>query len=272
MRNSKVLNRLRADKPVLMCSVNMGINTMGVEMAGKIGFQAVWLDMEHRSYTWREMETLIMAARLGGADAMVRIRKQEGYATFLRPLQEGASGIMVPHVRSAEEAARWVEFGKYGPTGRRGLENVMRDADLGLTDTATYVEHALRETFLVIQIEDIEAVEAVDEIAAVPGYEILFVGPSDLSNGYGVIGQLRHPKVMAAIEKVAEAAARHGKWWGLPVTDAEEAAEFAEMGGRFFNIGGDFGWIRSNMIRVRDAFVKEFGDLESTADAAAGTY
>ena len=261
MRNSKVLARLRADKPVLMANISMGVNTMAVEMVGLLGFHAVWLDMEHRSFTWREMEMLIMAARLGNTDALVRIRKQEGYATFLRPLQEGASGMMVPHVRSPEEAARWVEYGKYGPTGRRGLENVMRDADMGLAETVPYIEHANRETFLALQIEDVEAVEAVDEIAAVPGYDILFVGPADLSNGYGVIGQTRHPKVMKAIETVAAAAARHGKWWGMPVTGVEEAAAFAKMGGRFFNFGGDYGWIRAGLTQTRDAFANHF-DLE----------
>lgn len=259
MRTSKVLARLRAGKTVLMTNISMGVNTMAVEMAGRLGFHAIWLDMEHRSFTWREMEMLIMAARLGDSDAMVRIRKQEGYASFLRPLQEGASGMMIPHVRSPEEAARWVEYGKYGPVGRRGLENVMRDADMGLVDTAPYIAHASRETFLALQIEDIEAVEAVDEIAAVPGYEILFAGPGDLSNGYGVIGQPRHPKVMQAIEKVATAAARHGKWWGLPVTGVEEAARFAKAGGRFFNFGSDYGWIRDGLTQTRAAFADCFG-------------
>ena len=259
MRTSKVLARLRAGKPVLITNISMGVNTMAVEMAGRLGFHAIWLDMEHRSFTWREMEMLIMAARLGDSDAMVRIRKQEGYASFLRPLQEGASGMMIPHVRSPEEAARWVEYGKYGPVGRRGFENVMRDADMGLVDSAPYIEHANRETFLALQIEDTEAVEAVDEIAAVPGFEVLFAGPGDLSNGYGVIGQPRHPKVMQAIEKVAAAAARHGKWWGLPVTGVEEAAAFAKMGGRFFNFGGDYGWIRAGLTQTRAAFADRFG-------------
>ncbi|MGI6098179.1 MAG: 4-hydroxy-2-oxovalerate aldolase [Lentisphaerae bacterium] len=259
MRKSKVLARLRADKPVLMTNISMGVNTMAVEMAGLLGFHAVWLDMEHRSFTWRETEMLVMAARLGDLDALVRIRKQEGYVTFQRPLQEGAAGLMVPHVRSPEEAARWVEYGKYAPVGRRGFENVMRDADMGLVDSADYLGHANRETFLALQIEDIEAVEAVDEIAAVPGFEILFVGPGDLSNGYGVIGQARHARVMQAIERVAAAAARHGKWWGLPVTGVDEAARFAAMGGRFFNIGSDYGWIRTGLTQVRDAFAERFG-------------
>ena len=166
--------------------------------------------------------------------------------------------MMVPHVRSPEEAVRWVEYGKYGPTGRRGLENVMRDADMGLAETVPYIEHVNRETFLALQIEDVEAVEAVDEIAAVPGYEILFAGPADLSNGYGVTGQTRHPKVMQAIEKVATAAARHGKWWGMPVASIEEAATFAEMGGRFFNFGGDYSWIRNGLKQTCDAFVSRF--------------
>lgn len=259
MRNSKVLARLRADNPVLMTNISMGVNPMGVEMAGLLGYHAVWLDMEHRPFTWEDMEKLVMAARLGDMDAMVRIRKQEGYATFLRPLQEGASGMMIPHVRSPGEAERWVEFGKYAPVGRRGFENVMRDADMGLVDSAAHIEHANRETFLVLQIEDVEAVEAVDEIAAVPGFEILFAGPGDLSNGYSVIGQPRHAKVMRAIERIAAAAEKHGKWWGMPVAGVEEAARFQGMGGRFFNIGGDYGHIRAGLTKVRDEFAARFG-------------
>ena len=92
-----------------------------------------------------------------------------------------------------------------------------------------------------------------------PGYEVLFAGPGDLSNGYGVTGRPRHPKVMQAIEKVAAAAARHGKWWGLPVADAGEAAAFAEMGGRFFNFGSDYGWIRAGLAQTRAAFADRFG-------------
>ncbi len=260
MRHSKVLARLRADQPVMMCSVTMGVSAMTAEMAGLFGFHAVWLDMEHRPLTWREVETLIMGTRLGDTDAVVRIRKEEGYATFMRPLQDGASGLMVPHVRSAGEAARWVEYARYAPQGRRGLENVMRDADMGLATTADYLAHTSRETFLILQIEDLEAIAALDEIAAVPGYDILFVGPADLSHGYGVTGELRHPKVQAAIEEVAAAAARHGKWWGLPVSSVDDAARYIDLGGRFFNFGGDYGWIRSGMQQVSRAFGERFGN------------
>ena len=129
MRKSKVLARLRADKPVLMTNISMGVNTMAVEMAGLLGFHAVWLDMEHRSFTWRETEMLVMAARLGDLDALVRIRKQEGYVTFQRPLQEGAAGLMVPHVRSPETAAApegAVERGAFGAPSAYALESGAR--------------------------------------------------------------------------------------------------------------------------------------------------
>lgn len=259
MRTSKVLARLRADKPVLMASMSLGVNTIGTELAGRLGYHAVWLDMEHRSFTWRDMESLIMAARLGETDAVVRIRKQEGYATFMRPLQEGAAGLMIPHVRSAKEATQCVEFAKYPPVGRRGLETVMRDAAMGLADVGEYIKHANKETFLVLQIEDVEAVEAADEIIAVPGFDVVFVGPADLANGYGVAGQMRHPKVMAAITKIAELCARHGKWWGLPVPNMEDAKEMVALGGRFFNFVSDYGSIRSELQRVRNDFNQIFG-------------
>lgn len=259
MRRSKVIARLKADKPVMMVNISMGVNPMAVEMAGKMGAHAVWLDMEHRSFTWQDVQMLIMAARLGDVDATVRVRKQEGYATIHRPLQEGAGGIIVPHVRSAKEAATWVEYGKFAPVGRRGFENVMPDADLGMADSTAYMKHANTETFITLQIEDVEAVEAADEIASVPGFDVIFVGPGDLSVGYGVTGETRHPKVMKAIEKVAAAAANHGKQWGLPVMNMTDAKTFADMGGRFFACGGDYGWILRGMKQARDEFEAAFG-------------
>jgi 4-hydroxy-2-oxoheptanedioate aldolase len=103
------------------------------------------------------------------------------------------------------------------------------------------VEHANREVFLVLQIEDKEAVERIDEIAAVPGFDLLFVGPGDLTLSYGLPMQFNHPQIEAAFDCVAQAAARHGKWWGTTSGTPEAAQKVLDRGGRMITAGGDHG-------------------------------
>jgi 4-hydroxy-2-oxoheptanedioate aldolase len=131
---------------------------------------------------------------------------------------------MVPHCRSVEEARTWVEWAKFPPLGKRGFDNAGADADYALADSLEYLKHGNEETFLALQIEDKEAVDCVDEIAAVEGVDLLFVGPADLTISYGVPMQKEHPLVQGAIDKVANATAKAGKWWGT-VTNTPEAAQ-----------------------------------------------
>jgi len=259
MRRSKILEKLRAGKPVLLNNVSLSPNPLGVEIAGKAGIDGVWIDMEHRPFSQREVAEMIAGARLGDTDAMVRIRKGEGYTSFFRPLEDGAAGIMVPHVASRAETEWVVRNSKYPPIGRRGVENVMPDADLSFAGTLEYMEHANRETFVAIQIEDVEALDVLDEMLAVKGWEIVFIGPADLTASMGITLQLEHPKFRDAVQKIADAAARHGKWWGLPVANAQAAAKYAEKGARFFNIGSDFGYLKQGFLNARAEFDKVFG-------------
>lgn len=254
MRRSKILEKLRAGKSVLLTNISLGPMAMAVEMAGRSGIDGVWIDMEHRPYGQREVAEMIAGARLGDTDAMVRIRKGEGYTSFFRPLEDGAAGIMVPHITTGEEAAWVARNSKFAPIGRRGVENVMQDADVGFANTMEYLAHANRETFVAIQIEDAEALDKLDDIAGTQGFEILFIGPADLSVSLGVPFQFDSPKYREAEAAVRKAAQKHGKWWGRPVADAKIAAAYAEQGARFFNIGGDYGFLRAGFANIRKSF------------------
>lgn len=258
MRKSKVLAKLRGDQPALLTNLSLSPSPLAVEMAGRVGIDGVWMDMEHRPFTQREIAGMIGGARLGDVDAMVRIRKGEGYTSFFRPLEDGAAGIMVPHIKTREEAEWVARNSKYPPIGRRGAENVMPDADLSFSDTLEYFEHANRETFVAIQIEDVEALDDLDGIAGTNGLEILFIGPGDLTLSMGIPLQTDHPLFLDAVQKIAAAAARHGKWWGLPVKDIESAVKYAEQGARVFNISGDFTFIKQGMTQIREDFDRAF--------------
>ncbi len=208
------------------------------EVIGRIGYDVIWFDMEHRDFNYDVIPALSLACRHTGIDLMVRVLKT-GYDAPMRALEFGANGLMVPHVRSAEEARQWVEWVRFPPLGKRGLDGVGTDADHGLAGTLDHIRHANREVFLALQVEDREAVESIDEIAAVPGFDLFFVGPADLTLSYGVPLQFDHPDVERAIDRVAAACARNGKWWGIPTGTPEAAQKMIDRGARLVTCGGD---------------------------------
>lgn len=259
MRKSKVLAKLRAGKCALMTNTSWGHSPLATGLAGKAGIDAVWIDAEHRAYNPREIEEICSAAHLADIDAAVRIRKGEGYTSFFRPLEDGAAGIIVPHVKTREETEWVVRNSKYPPMGRRGIETVTLDSDLGYADAVEYLAHANRETFVCIQIEDVEALSDLDGIVSTPGVDVLFIGPADLTGSMGIAFQFDHKEYKAAVERIAKTAAKHGKWWGLPVGDGAAAARYAAQGARFFNIGSDYALLRFGYENIRKDFDRSVG-------------
>jgi len=208
------------------------------EVIGKMGFDLIWLDLEHRAHGYDAIDPISLACRATGIDLMVRIPKAE-YGNPMRALECGAHGIMVPHCRSAEEARRWVRWSRYPPLGERGFDSVGADAEFGLSSPAQYLERSNRETFLVLQIEDRDALDHVEEIAAVEGVNVLFVGPADLSMSLGVPFQLDHPAMQSAIDRVANATAKAGIWWGTVTNSPAFAQQALDRGARMVTCAND---------------------------------
>ena len=146
---------------------------------------------------------------------------------------------MVPHCRSAEEARQWVQWVRHAPLGARGFDNAGADGEFTLADPLEYLRQGNEETFLALQIEEREAVECVEEIAAVKGVDLLFVGPADLTISYGVPMQFNHPSVQQAIDRVAGAARQAGIWWGMPTNTPEAAQEALDRGKRMVTCAND---------------------------------
>ncbi len=240
MTGSRVLRKLRAGGFVSAVGMSRVTDPWLAEVMGKIGYDVIWFDLEHRAFGDHVVDPISLACRATGIDLMVRIRKA-GYFSAMQALEFGANGLMIPHIRSAEEARQWVEWSRFPPLGKRGLDGSGADADFGLADTKTHLKHANEEVFLAFQIEDREAVDAIEEIAAVPGFDLFFVGPGDLSLSYGVPLEFDHPLLRRATERVAEAAQKHGKWWGIPTATPEKAQAALDLGARMIVAGGDHG-------------------------------
>lgn len=236
MRQSRVLRKLRAGEHVLAAAIGRVQEPWLAEVVGRLGYDVIWFDLEHRAISEAAIDPVALACRATDIDLMVRVRKS-GYDSAMRALEFGATGIMVPHIKSAAEARQWVEWAKFPPLGKRGLDGAGADAMFGLESGIDYLQAANRETFLMLQVEDREAVECAQEIANVPGVDLLFVGPGDLSLSYGVPFQPGHPLIVEACKRVDAATKTAGNWWGT-TSGTPEAAQIALDRGARFVVGG----------------------------------
>ncbi|MBP87217.1 MAG: 4-hydroxy-2-oxovalerate aldolase [Planctomycetaceae bacterium] len=236
MRKSKTLAKLRANQPVRMCALGHFIPAY-IRHAAHYGFDCIWLDLEHRAMSDREVQALLAYFHLFDIDCMLRAPTLEKTRLY-RYLEDGATGLMIPHVSTAEKAQMLVDAVKFPPIGDRGLDGAGLDSDFILAGGDDYVEAANRETFLVVQIETPEAVANIDEIAAVQGVDGLFIGPGDL--GLRIRRTKTELTLESAVEQVAASAKRHGKAWGCPAPAVKRARELRDQGAQLINYGGDF--------------------------------
>ena len=209
-----------------------------VELIASSGFDAVWICLEHKRVDPALVYSLIQACRLGGAEALVRV-KPSNHADVLWLIESGARGLMLPRVRHPDEVREVIEAMKFFPAGRRGSDVIHADSNFGRDLLADYVAAANRETFLVVQIEEPEVVPHLDAIAAMPGVDVLFVGPADLTLGLGQTGPTDNPEVMKIVSAVGEACRRHGKRAGIPCA-ADQVPKYRALGFTFFNVISDY--------------------------------
>jgi 4-hydroxy-2-oxoheptanedioate aldolase len=187
MRHSRVLARLRQGATVTCYKTNLS-DARVAEIAALFGFDCVWSDMEHTANDWAVVERHVWAAKTQDADVMVRVARGS-YSDYLRPFELDASGIMVPHVMSRQDAEAVVRLTRYMPLGRRAIDAGNADGRYFNLDFADYTRQANEQRFVVVQIEDFEALEELEGIAAVAGIDLLFFGPGDFSHSLGVPGQ-----------------------------------------------------------------------------------
>lgn len=257
MRKSKTLARIRNRQTVRMCCLGHFI-PFYVKHAAHCGYDCIWLDLEHRNFTDRDVQVLLAHSHLHDIDIMVRPATTEKSRLY-RYLEDGAAGLMIPHVNTPEQARMLVQATKYPPIGDRGLDGAGLDADYYLGDTDAFVRHANQETFLVVQIETPQAVQNAGEIASVVGVDGIFVGPGDL--GLRLKLQTGNMLLESAYELVAAACREHGKAWGAPVGSPEILRQRQKQGGQLLNYGGEFGAIMSMLQHCAAAY--KDGDAET---------
>lgn len=262
MRPSKVKAKLQRGEPVLITALAFA-DPSAFELTSLMGFDGIWLDLEHHALSVETAATLMRAARVGTSDIMARPAKGE-MMRMGRLLEAGAQGIMYPRCDNAVEAREVVTWSKFAPLGLRGIDTGNADAPYCSMPVATYVREANEQTFLVLQIEDPAALEHVDAIAAVEGADVLFLGPGDFSVLGGFPGQGDNPAITDAIDRIASAAAKAGKNWGMPVGSPEQAQGLMAKGARFLAHGADILMVKNGLEAIR----RNFGPLGFSFDGA----
>lgn len=252
MRTSIVKTKLARNEPVLVVCLHFTDSSL-YEMTSLLGFDCIWMDLEHHGYSVETAANLMRATRVGATDIVARPGKGE-FMRMSRLLEMGATGIMYPRCESAAEAAEVVKWCKFAPQGRRGADGANADMPYLLMSAADYVRAANEQTFVVVQIEDAGAVAQAEEIAAVPGVDVLFFGPGDFSILGGFPGQMDHPTLTAAVQKVSEAARKAGKHWGMPCFSVEHGRKLLDMGARFLAHGADILMVKRALEQIQQQF------------------
>lgn len=212
-------------------------STAAVEVVGHLGFDYVVIDNEHTAIALDQTEHLIRAAESAGVVPIVRVAELNR-AGITRALDCGAGGVIVPQIHSAADAQYAVQAAKYHPLGRRGMAQG-RAAGFGIAGLDDYYEVANRETLLILQVETRDAVEHLPSILAVPGVDVVLIGPMDLSQSLGYPGQFELPAVRTLMERVVEQSLAAHVTVGIYALDAATARAWRDQGCRLLLMSTD---------------------------------
>jgi 4-hydroxy-2-oxoheptanedioate aldolase len=208
-----------------------------VEILALAGFDFVIIDNEHGPMRQESSQHLIRAAEFRGITPIVRI-PDSIEATILHILDVGAHGIQVPQVNDPETAQAIVHRSKYYPQGGRGV-SFTRSADYGITDLGKYFDNANNQGMIITHCENTMCLENLDAICQIPGIDVIFLGPYDMSQSMGIPGQVTHPRIQQAAEKVLATTKKYGKAAGIFAGTGAIAKERAAQGFQYITVGLD---------------------------------
>jgi 2-keto-3-deoxy-L-rhamnonate aldolase RhmA len=245
MRDNFVREKLKRGEAVFGTFVFEFATTGIGRIIGASGADFVLYDLEHTAWSLETVRMLAATTR----DVVPVVRVPTGdYHFIARALDAGAMGIMVPMVETAEQARQIVAATRYPPAGRRGAAFGVAHDDYRTGDLRTKMRHANDHTLVVLQIETEPGVDNVDQIAAVPGVDVLWIGQYDLNNFLGIPGEFDHPKYHACAERVVQAIQRHRIAGGFLASSVAHGRSLLQQGFRMIAYGGDI-WLYHDALR-----------------------
>lgn len=208
------------------------------ELLALAGFDFFVLDTEHVAIDREQLTHIVRAADAAGITPIVRVRENQ-QVEILQNLDLGYAGVQVPNVDTAQEAKDLVSYVKYTPLGVRGLSPSVRACDYGTCGVQEYIDQANANTMVISHCETKTCVENLDEILQVDGVDVIFIGPMDLSQSYGVPGNTADPEVKAAIAQIMEKTLAAGKAVGTTAATPEAAKQLIAKGVQYILLSTD---------------------------------
>ncbi len=234
MKNLK--KRLKQGETLHGCWLNTG-SSLTAEIVGLSGFDWVLIDLEHGAGSEQDVLHQLQALEHTPTAAIVRVESSESQRIH-RVLDMGAEGVMCPKISDPAGARKLVHGLHYPPIGGRGVAKMVRATGFG-QNFGTYYQDAQENVLGIAQIETVEVLNHLDEVAAIEGVDVLFIGPADLSMELGIFGQFDHPVFREAVKKTIDAAQKAGKATGILFFNTDEYQAYHEMGIRFIACGSD---------------------------------
>ena len=214
-----------------------------IDFLGPLGFDGFWLEGEHGTITWDNIDDLSRACDLWNMASITRVQTNEP-SLITRTLDRGANGIVVPHINTRAEAEQVVQAARFGPLGQRGIYYSRRA--YGNPD---FFHRANDETLVVILIEETRAIDNLSEILTVDGIDVFFVAPGDLSQSMGFLGQPNHPEVQAVVEESFRQIVAAGRVAGA-IGAEDDLERYTKLGVRFFLLSFD-SWIQAGAVQYQ---------------------
>ena len=238
--SNRVKALLKAGKPALGVVMTLP-SPLAVEILAQAGFDWMWIDLEHTALNLETVHRMIQATQ--GTETVPIVRVSLNLHWLAKPvLDMGAMGVIMPQVSSKQEAVDAVQALRYPPEGVRGMGAGFAALRWGLS-IPEYLKIANKEIMSILLIEHVEAVNRIDEILTVPGIDLIFVGPFDLSASMGLLGQATHTRVEEAIQKVLVAAKKANMPAGIPALTPDDANRRIQQGFQFIMVGSDTGFL-----------------------------
>jgi 4-hydroxy-2-oxoheptanedioate aldolase len=247
--SNPVMELMRAGKPAIGALLALP-SPPAVEILAQQGFDWLWIDMEHGPINLETAHRMIQAT--SGTNTVPLVRVPKNLDWLAKPaLDIGAMGIIFPFVNSKEDAVAAVRAVRYPPEGVRGWGPTFAALRWGVSPPE-YAKVANKEVMAILLIEHIDAVNRIDEILAVPGIDLAFVGPFDLSGSMGLLGQTTHPQVQESIDKVHAAAERAKVPIGIVATAPDAINKRLQQGYQFLMVGNDVAFLTAGAKNILD--------------------
>ena len=243
LKISAVKQRLKEGQVCFGTMLRILKSPQAVALCASEGWDYIILDTEHNDYDYETLGNFSLTAKYENIGLFVRV-PDKLYHQMAQMLDIGAEGLILPQVKTAEEARHIIESVKYAPMGKRGVSVSTTATLFREYSTDEYLEWANRELMTIVQIESEEGVNNAEKIISTPGIDAIMIGPADLSHDMGISGQLHHPRIEEVFREIINQCNKYGVAPGIHLSNMQDVHKWTKEGMRFITYSYDTKFIK----------------------------